>query len=148
MYEPSITANGLYRYNELYYGQTLCDIAEKTHEHLSNQCGWFYRKLVPGQFGYDNMIVSIGHLLDNYNENLSIDEMASLIHIGWIINYKYWRDNEPYIYNDHYKKSAKKLNDNKRNICAESTFNDLGLDDKNQNLIMVDVIKKILFDGN
>lgn len=44
-------------------------------------------------------------------ENYTIDNIAKLIHDGWAIHYKYWKDNKPW---------------NNKDIVRVKPYNDLG----------------------
>lgn len=74
-------------------------------------------------------------------ENYTIDNIAELIHDGWAIHYKYWRDNKPwnnkdivrfYSYND--------LGDERRDNCVAKKFEDLPDDEKQKDMVLAKFI--------
>ena len=95
--EAQQTANGEYNYYTKYCNKTLNEWIQKAHKYNCLKNNWSYTKLKPGSFGYDNLAISIGKVLE-YNlheytyKYISIDKIAKLIHDGWVINYIYWRD--------------------------------------------------------
>jgi hypothetical protein len=66
------------------------------HKILSEKSGWNYIPLNKGSFGYDNMAMSIGYMIDNYQPNQTLDECADNVHKGWAENYIFWRDTLPF----------------------------------------------------
>ena len=118
------TANQKYKYSQEYFGKTLDSWVQDVHLQVSKINNWTYRPLNKGAFGYDNFAVSIAYLFESLNsEEKKEDEMANIIHQGWIINYVYWRDNQPWT--KGYFKPASPLNDERRNKCALTKFSDL-----------------------
>lgn len=80
------TANNLYDTEDLYADIKLSDWANHCHRELSLKSRWKYQELVHGQFGFDNMIMSVGHSLDNIDlDNINRDLIADLVHEGWAI---------------------------------------------------------------
>jgi hypothetical protein len=109
------TANKKYNYDDIYHNKTLDEWCVNIHKYMSFQSHWKYYPLEQGAFGYDNIILSIGNTFDKYNDDMSLDDISSLIHIavtvlnysannGWIKNYIYWRDNKPWEKIKFYKK--------------------------------------------
>lgn len=138
------TANGEYKFDQEFFGRKLSQWVAESHRALAKASGWgFCRPLVPGQFGYDNMAMSLATLFsemenmrDNQGEDdIDLDYMADLIHQGWVKNYCYWRDHTPFD-REEYKKPNKKLGDARRNKCAESPYQDLPQDEKDKDLII------------
>jgi hypothetical protein len=136
------TANNMYDVNTLYHGITLDTWAQRCHKELSQASGWFYQPLAHGQFGYDNMIVSIGYCLDH----MTIDEteMADLIHQGWCKNFQYWRDNQPWLNSTKFKKPKKTLNDQRRDECLKLAYSELPADEQDKDQIIARSIIKII----
>lgn len=61
-----------------------------------------------GQFGYDNMIVSIGYCLEHMNvDTIQLDEVADLVHQGGCLNFQYWRDHKPWTADSRFSKPKK-----------------------------------------
>lgn len=144
--QPSTTANSVYKFSEVYFGKTLAEHIRDAHKLLSIELKWKYSELVPGQFGYDNMAVSLGYALmfmpdsgsaaRQVDSKLSIDDIAARIHDGWVINYVFWRDNKPFENSKLYKKPASPLGDERRNKCAQTKFADLPKDEKDKDRII------------
>ena len=138
MNNPSKTANGQYNYTEVYGDKELAKWADICHRELSKASKWKYIPLKQGSFGFDNMIVSIGYLFENFMEN-DIEHLAELIHKGWAINYIYWRDNKPKL---PYISPAKVLGDSRRNECAITNYKDLPEDEKEKDRIIAKTLMK------
>ena len=69
--------------------------------------------------------------------------MADLIHQALAINYIYWRDNKPWLRKgEGYTKANKPLNDERRNMCAVSKYEELPEDEKEKDLIIARWIQK------
>ena len=101
------------------------------HKYNCEKNGWKHMLLLPGTFGYDNLVISLYHVIsnNNFDKNLikekTVEELSSLVHDGWSINYIYWRDNEPQIDKTFkYISPYNKLGDTRRNTCAITNFND------------------------
>ena len=138
---PTQTANGQYDYEPLHVYITT------SHRTLSEKSGWTYQELRPGTFGYDSMAVSIGYMLEHYQPNKPIDYYANLVHIGWCINYIYWRDYRPEVkYPELYTGPFNPLGDERRNTCAKTDFKDLPFEEQQKDIIVaesvVDMIHK------
>lgn len=140
----NMTANGKYNYNQEFYKMTLNEWVQNAHKFNCLSNNWNHHPLKKGAFGYDNLAVSISHtltsndflLLPKILNDEHINILSKLIHEGWSINYIYWRDNEPYINNNLYLKPYNKLDDERRNICAQIEFNDLEQDEKDKDIIL------------
>lgn len=93
-----------------------------------------------GSFGFDNLICSLGKVFESNIKITDKNEIASLIHEGWIENYIYWRDNKPYEKNKLYYKPYDSLNDERRNKCSQTKFEDLSQEEKNKDLIIAEFL--------
>jgi len=139
------TANGKYDYNKKYHGLELEKWVQLVHKDISDASKWKYFLLKKGAFGFDCQTVSIGHTLDNIKDDYTEDQVASLVHDGWIINYCYWRDNEPWKkYPNIYFPPASNLGDSRRDECAKTQYKDLTEDEKIKDLIIARSILAIL----
>lgn len=151
---PSVatcTADGSYQYSRVMCGKPLSEWVDIVHRYMSDKSGWKYFPLSPGAFGYDNLVMSISELLikisnkDNEFSRLligtsTVDQLANHVHEGWVKNYTYWRDNSPFLANPSYKKPAKPLGDERRNMCASLKYDDLPRDEKDKDIMVVDCI--------
>lgn len=131
-----ITACGKFKYNQIIKNYELCNLAQEAHKFNCKANEWNYNSLIPGAFGYDNLIVSIGFALENCSQNPTIEELSNLIHEGWIINYIYWRDNKPYIDSEFYRKPYTDLGDEIRNKNAITKFEQLDETEKEKDRII------------
>jgi hypothetical protein len=137
------TANNLYAYDQTFLScpkYKLYELIDICHRASSNALNWTYSPLVPGQFGYDNMAISIGHVLSNYKQAMNLDEVASLVHDGWSINYRYWRDFNPFETNSFYKKPYNPLGDERRDNCANTKFPDLNVEEQQKDRIIAQAL--------
>lgn len=129
------TANGKYKYSDLYphkNGKPLADWVQEVNKLNCIANKWKVNPLKPGGFGYDNLATCIANLFESgvsLNET-NIEELADVIHRGWVINYTYWRDNTPWSGNVNYTKPAAALGDERRNKCAVTDYADLPEDEK------------------
>lgn len=137
---PNQTANGYYNFDQYFLGHRLCDLVIICHKRYSSIMKWKYRQLKPGQFGYDNMAMALGYVLTNMNNNSDLAELAELAHKGWIINYKFWRDDKPFSYDSAYKKPFENLGDERRNKCAETDFCDLDKEEQVKDKIIAQFV--------
>lgn len=135
------TADGTFTFSQTYNGTTLHDWINQCHKALAVSSGWEYKPLKPGMFGYDNLAHSIGRVFSTNYSTMSIDELANLVHQGWITNYIYWRDNNPFETNPLYFKPGNPLGDERRNLCANTSYKDLPKDEQNKDLIIAQVLK-------
>ena len=138
---PTQTANGQYDYAPLQAYIT------QAHQTLSQKSGWTYQELRPGTFGYDSMALAIGYMLEHYLPNKPIDYYANLVHVGWSINYVYWRDYKPEVkYPELYTGPFNPLGDDKRNTLANTAFENLPFEERLKDIIVaesvVDMMKK------
>lgn len=141
--EPIHTANGMFKYDQKFIDIPLDSWVQEAHEYNCEQNNWKYYPLKRGSFGYDNLAVSIGYVLTYYDTVgwilPTIDKMASLVHEGWCKNYIYWRDNQPYI-NTKYIQPYNKLDDERRNICSNTSFEMLDNEEKEKDYIIANFI--------
>lgn len=140
----SKTADGSYKYSHDFYGHKLSDLAQEAHKHLSKSSGWFYRALVPGQFGYDNMIMSVAVAIDETPENPTQQDLAALVHEGWCRNYNYWRDRKPWDLQKGYKKPSKPLGDKRRDSCAKTKFSKLDPEEQEKDLVIARYLMSVI----
>lgn len=131
------TANGMYSYDYVFYNKKLSEWIEIVHKDMTIKSGWNITPLIQGQFGYDNYALSIGYFFTNYNQNLTDNELASLVHDGWTINYIYWRDHEPWKKSKDYYSPASPLGDVRRNDCANKKYKDLNIEEQKKDLMVV-----------
>jgi hypothetical protein len=144
------TANGRFQYDQKFHEKTLAEWADDVHKEMSKASGWKYFPLQRGAFGFDNYVMSFGFTFEGIEKvkksgtELTRDILADHIHIGWAENYIYWRDNLPATKDDRYKKPAKPLGDERRNMCAKTEYIDLPQDEKDKDLVIADFILKNL----
>ena len=137
-----MTANGAISYLANIFGRDMCDWIKLAHKYNCEKNGWNYSPLQSRCFGYDNLAISLYHVFSNNNfdkkliKEKNIEELASLVHEGWCINYIYWRDNKPYEKNSLYIKPFAELGDDVRNFCAITKYNDLPEDQKEKDRII------------
>ena len=139
--EAIISANGDYKYDREIYYITLDRWAQEAHKFNCISHNWNIEPLKPGNFGYENLIVSLGYTLINCkdftNTVENIETISDLIHKGWTINYMFWRDNSPWENTDYkYYKPFPPLGDERRNNCALIDFQDLPQDEKDKDIIL------------
>lgn len=118
---------------------------QELHKFNSERNKWKYFPLKRGSFGYDNLAVSIVYTLNKIKskenlENKTLEKVADYVHRAWSKNYVYWRDNEPWA-DGSYIKSAKKLDDNNRNLLAKTKYEELPEDEKEKDRIIARFIK-------
>ena len=103
---------------------------------------WNYNPLKKGSFGYDNIVVS---LVKFFSKTSTSSDENDAIHQGWQENYIYWRDNKPFLPLNIslYTKPAKSLGDERRDMCAVTTYKDLPEDEKEKDLIFVKAVNHI-----
>lgn len=141
------TANKQYKYDQIVKGKTIDEWVQFAHKQNCRLNGWNYYPLKKGAFGYDNLAVCIGYILNNISTidlfNMNMDVLAEKIHEGWVINYTYWRDNKPYErFPELYFKPFNPIGDEKRNTSAITQYNNLPLEEKEKDII----IAKIIYD--
>lgn len=105
---------------------------------------WNFKPLSPGSYGYDNLVYCLAACQGLSN----LEEMASLIHDAWTVNYIYWRDNSPWEKNSFYRKPFSPLNDERRNMCASLAFSLLPEDEKKKDEILAKIILELNGDQN
>jgi len=137
----TLTANGRYKYDDIYYGAKLDQWVQEAHRANCKANGWSYQPLKKGAFGYDNIAVSLVYLFDAFYETSDNDELASAVHNGWCENYLYWRDNKPYLTNTNYHRPAKAIGDALRNKCAELPYDKLPKDEQVKDMVFVHFVK-------
>ena len=144
--EPTQTANEMYDYNTEYNDIKLSDLVQECHKYNCNLNGWYYQKLKIACYGFDNLAVCLGIVLDNIDEDADEEKIAELIHEGWVVNYVYWRDNKPWLNKEYnYQKPSKPLGDDRRNLCATTKYKDLPDDEKEKDLILARWVKNKFF---
>lgn len=146
----NITANQKYNYDLVFFQRTLHDWVQIVHKNNAIINKWYYQPLQPGAFGYDNLIVSLYYLFtQNQNKLLPTlennDFLADLVHQGWCENYLFWRDHQPWKTNKNYVKPAKTLGDDRRNLCAISSYDNLPQEEKIKDLDIVNCIRQTLY---
>lgn len=152
----NITANQQYSYDREFYGLKLDEWVQNAHKFNCSLNGWEHYPLKMGAYGYDNLAVCIGYTLTHREisalptplNDEHVDVLSKLIHEGWCANYIYWRDNEPYVNNNLYIKPFKRLDDSRRNMCAELEYNDLEQEEKDKDIILakfiIDEINRVM----
>jgi hypothetical protein len=136
------SANGMFQYNVMIGDMTLDVWVQETHRMMCKEYKWALNPLKPGCFGYDNLAVSIGYCYHKFldaieRRNVSIEEASDWIHQGWIENYVYWRDQQPWkAKTQAYLKPAKPLGDERRDQCAASTYANLPEEEKQKDRLI------------
>lgn len=133
---PEATANGVFRYDAHIDGVGLRDAATGAYRALAAASGWSALPPRPGQFGFDNLISSVGHALGSWPEGGDVDRVAALVHDGWVRNYRYWRDVQPWALGLGYRAPAAPLGDLRRETCALAAFADLPPDEQEKDRIV------------
>jgi len=140
------TANGLYRYNHIFHKKTLDKWTNLAHQYNCKHNKWSCYALKKGSFGYDCMAYCLAYsfnIIKTSNE-FTINEIAEIIHEAWSEIYTYWRDYKPWLKNKSYIKSAKPLDDKRRNELAETSFDSKPEDEKQKDLIIAKFIQQSL----
>ena len=140
------TANGKHCYDKEYYGVSLNDYVDMIHKKMCNNYNWKYNPLKPYSFSYENLINSVGLVFNKYGNKTinTVDEIADLVHEGWITNYIYWRDNSPFLNNSRYITPLNKLGDEKRNKCARTKYRDLPKEEKEKDFYIAKILYKVI----
>ena len=140
------TANGIYDYDEEYCEMSLDDLVQQAHKYNCQKSKWKYTPLKKGAFGYDNLCMCLGDAFKYLKKHrVDKEKLANKIHKAWIKNYVYWRDNSPWLNKKIiYHKPANKLGDDRRNKCAETSYDELPDDEKEKDMIIVDFILSII----
>ena len=132
------TANNKFKYDQEYFDIKLEDHAQNSHKLLSDKSGWNYNPLKKGQFGFDNMVMSVGTAFEN--KHTKLEEIADDVHKGWRENYIFWRDNEPW--NNGYFKPYQALGDERRNACSVTEYKSLSQEEKDKDLVIAEYVLK------
>lgn len=138
------TANKEYSFDQVFHGKSLEDWVQLAHKELSRASHWRYFPLKRGQFGFDNMVMSVGLALNNMceipqgeGEIPTAEEVADWIHEGWSQNYRYWLKRQPWLANPNlYKKPSKALGDKRRTECAKASYQELPKDEQDKDLVI------------
>ncbi len=150
--EATHTANGKYDYDNEYYDTSLDELVQQAHKYNCQKSKWKFVPLKKGAFGYDNLCMCLGDAfkyLKKHENKVNKEKLADKIHKAWIKNYVYWRDNSPWLNKKvTYHKPANKLGDERRNTCAETSYDDLPEDEKEKDMIIVDFILSLIDDYN
>lgn len=144
---PRLSANQKYDYFSIISGQTLDEIVQKLHLHNARMQGWYAHPLKRGAFGYDNLVLSVVTVMEKCNLHEDDDEiLATAVHEGWAANYLYWQAHKPWLpaKTSLYTQPAKALNDERRNMCARSSYEDLPEEEKQKDLIIAKWIRENL----
>ena len=140
--EAIMTADGKYSYDMLINGISLHDWVTEVNKYNSIKNGWKIFPLKKGAFGYDNLAMCIGYIHSKIDSDTTLEEMADMVHEGWILNYVYWRDNQPWNRADYiYHKPTNKLGDDRRNKCAETSHRMLPKDERDKDIIIAEFLK-------
>jgi hypothetical protein len=143
--EPLNTANNMFKYDHKFIDTPLDVWVQEAHKYNCEKNNWKHFPLKRGSFGYDNLAVSLGCVLEYYISNDCIlptsEYIASLVHEGWCKNYIYWRDNNPQN-SSVYKYIApyNSLGDERRNLCSQTPFEMLDKDEQDKDYIIANFI--------
>lgn len=151
-YGATETADGTIKYYTVLYGVSISDWVQNVYRTQSIEYGWIYYPLAEGSFEFDNLVHSITALLsrtrfdsfDSLTFDQTRDMLADLVHQGWVKNYIYWRDNEPWVSNRLYRAPHNSLGDARRNKCALTSYSELNADEKDKDIVVVNAILKLL----
>lgn len=147
-----ITANGSYRYEkENVFGTKykLEEFAVRVHEEYSKMMGWEHNSLKRGSYGFEGIVMCIGHL-EKESKDLNIEDVKlyNIIHDAWSMNYNYWKTNKPWETRSVYKKPYSELADERRDKCAVLTFEELDEDEQGKDMYLLSAIKKVIRSAN
>jgi hypothetical protein len=151
------TANQLFNYFDYYDNKTLDQWIQDIHSFDALINGWSNIPLKRGSFGYDfigHSFVNSFDFLRSFKEKDKmikselIDIVAGKVHEGWVANYIFWRDEKPYLKNNFYKKPAKPLGDEHREMLSILNYEDLDDDDKEGYKIIAEYIVNNLMKRN
>ncbi len=107
------------------YSQSTNYIVQQAHRYNCYINGWSPAriKIQYGTYSWDYLALCIDDYIKLENKTeLNIEKVAESIHKSWARNYIYWRDNKPYNTNRIYIKPKKQLDDEKRNQCAQLSY--------------------------
>ncbi len=99
---PTSTANGEYSFDKVYFGKPLSKYIENAYTTNMKNRGCDIGSLKAGTFTFDSYAVAIGNALE-YMQTTKLPlrslqtTLCSIIHNGWVANYRYWKLNKPYI---------------------------------------------------
>jgi len=126
------------------YTPTLAQLVSSTHRTMAQACGWTNAApLVPGQYGYDNHIVTLYVVAKWKQDHPSATrvELAEQAHLGWIVNYTHWRDHSPWETDARYKKPfTNSVKTVAREQFAATKYENLSADDQKTDLIIADAV--------
>lgn len=125
---PTTTADGKVKYDTVFRGETIAEWVNKLHKYNCGENGWKFQPLLPGAFGFDNLAHSIDMV--SLIPKKDLDIIAEAIHIGWMVNYVFWRDNKPYEWGKGYRKPASPLGDARRDACSVTLYSELPEEEK------------------
>lgn len=152
---PTCTADGKVSFSSnIGRSYTLDMLIPLVHKHMCKVYKWNEMStLNPGTFGYDNMAYSLHVLHEEYEDNMTDDEMAHWVHEGWKLNYTYWRDYKPFERKQDektptYKAPFSPLGDDRRNLCAITDYKDLSQEEKEKDLVIVAAVKSWINTSN
>lgn len=137
-----MTANGAICYLSHIFGRYMDEWVQMAHKYNCEKNGWKHMLSIPGSFGYDNLVISLYHVFSNNNldkktiQEKNVEELSSLVHEGWKINYLYWRDYTPFVNNPQYKPPFKPLGDEQRNLCSKLSYDELPEEEKEKDRII------------
>jgi hypothetical protein len=144
--DPYQTANRIYRYNQIFHKKTLDKWTFLAHQYNCKENKWKQYIIKKGSFGYDCMAYCLAYTLETISNEYTLDEIAEMIHDAWAEIYTFWRDHKPWLNNKSYIKSAKPLNDTKRNELAETPYDLKPENEKNKDLIIAKFIMQSLYE--
>jgi hypothetical protein len=136
------TANGKYSYSDNFRGISVHEWVQECHSYMCDKYGWKTFPILPGAFGYDNLVISLHHLFEKLDN--SEEDMAEAVHAGWTENYLYWRDNKPWETDGFYRKPGNSLGDTRRNTCASTQYRDLPEEEKEKDIVVVNFVLEYL----
>lgn len=138
-----VTADGKILYEKYH------DLVQHVHKKNCDFFSWKYTPLIPGAFGYDNLVYTIYDGLEFLRENKEkldqdgtekYDKLAEVIHKAWIKNYIFWRDTKPYETSEKYRKPFNPIGDERRNKCAETPFEKLDTEERQKDIILARIL--------
>jgi len=171
MIEVTVTADGLYWFDSVYFGKTLDELVNEMHEYVNEVNGWDINKgkIKKGCYGYETYACIIGFIMEKFKtfhetlkdedgdvkplqeivlkeEWLNEEKMSILVHRAWKKLYVYWRDNKPWMWEGQSKryKPYNLLGDERRDKHALMSFEDLPLEEKEKDLILAKFLVNFL----
>ena len=140
------SANGRCHYESIYRGRPLKYWISEVHQRNCKANGWPVTPLKEGAFGYDNLALSLHYLFTLLSEHpqATEEQRAAAIHDGWCCNYLYWRKRQPWVtLAGIYRKPASPLGDQRRDMCARTSFNDLPDDERAKDLLIDRFVREL-----